>query len=240
MSPLDLDRDLAIRMNQALVGRWPDSVDVWLVQLAYNDALKGAVVVALLAALWAARRPNASGERCRRARSRLLGGVLVVLVALAANRLLASALPFRPRPLHVLPPGDFLRSPALHGGAFAGLSAFPSDHAVMFCGLAMVALRAHLRLGTLALLHALSVLLPRLILGLHWLSDMIAGAALVALFLLGGHLLQRRTRVFEHLLRRAERHPATAAALGASLAFGYSTLFAPHVELARLLASAFR
>lgn len=198
--------------------------------VAFNDALKGMIPVGLIAALWVA----AAGESRNGVRSRLLHALVSTAVALALNRILASVLPHRDRPIHVTPP--ILVPPfGISLGAFNDLSSFPSDHAVMFVGLALGIASVSGRLGVLAFVHAVVVaILPRLYLGLHFLTDVLAGAglALAVHFALGG--IQRPSR---HLraLQWTERWPRTSGFLLASLLFGFATLFDPFVKLATTL-----
>ena len=225
------DRDILLWLN-AFVSRHP-AFDRLVVQIAFNDLFKGAFAMAILC--WAFASLGGPDERLRR--RRLLSLFLCVAPALAANRVLASLLPFRQRPLHREELG-FQVPEALHHKPFSDLSAFPSDHALMFLSFALGLLLIRARLGLLLLLHALLiVLLPRLYLGLHWPSDLLAGAALAVLTVACSEGVARRARWFAALQGLIEARPGPATFLLSLLAFGYATLFDPVVRFARFLTS---
>ncbi len=135
--------------------------------------LKGAVLAAALC--WAWFRPEDPGRRNRRF---VVAALVSSAVAIAAGRALQLLLPFRPRPLHspeiafVLPYGEV---PTV----LDGWSSFPSDHAVMFFALSTGLWFISHRAGVLAYaFSAVIVCLPRIFLGLHYPTDILAGAAL--------------------------------------------------------------
>lgn len=108
----------------------------------------------------------------------LLFGFVAAIVSLAVARVLASGLPFRLRPLHDasvpfrLPYGSDL-------SALMNWSSFPSDHATVFFGLAATLVFVSRPLGGVALFHAIFVVsLPRIYCGIHYPTDVIAGAFL--------------------------------------------------------------
>lgn len=223
-----LDRGLLEFLNR-FAGRWP-ALDQTVKQVALGDLYKGAVTVAVLWGLWFlgdARRPEG--------RRKLATGVTAVLVGLAFNRALAALLPFRPRPLRD-PSMDFHPPHGMHPDLFSTVSAFPSDHAVMFLGLAAVAWSVSRRAGAALFVHALVVvLLPRLYLGLHHPSDMLAGAALG----LGAAWLGLRRRPRALIGGAAEtwarRHAPSFYGLMALLAYLMATLFDDLVQAALLI-----
>lgn len=105
-------------------------------------------------------------------------------------------------------------------------SSFPSDHAVLFFALS-VPLRKRLRwLGAAAFLWtALVICLPRLYLGYHWTSDVIAGAAIgVALMLVLCRLIGA-TGLPAHLLRLSATHPPAFYAIARLLTLEVAVLF---------------
>jgi undecaprenyl-diphosphatase len=178
-----------------------EALDATVRLLALNNLCKGGVVVPLVWWAWFRRRADQA-----KAREILLSTMLACLVSLATARVLARALPFRLRPLH---------DPALHfqmpfgapPAILDGWSSFPSDHAVMFFALGMGLFCADRLAGAIALLYATLVICPpRLYLGLHWPTDIVAGALLGLAF--GWAAAQPRVRVVaaRPLLARAERH----------------------------------
>ena len=100
------------------------------------------------------------------------GTVPAAALALLANAGLAAAVPYRPRPFVALPldvhplvthPPD---------------SSFPSDHAAVTFAVAVCLLRATPRRYRWLLLLALLICAGRVAAGLHWPSDILAGAAI--------------------------------------------------------------
>lgn len=81
------------------------------------------------------------------------------------------ALVRRRRPLGELP-REFITTPVQDGWSF------PSGHALRNTILVLCLRRAHPRLSPLLYLHLAGVCLARLILGLHWPTDILAGIAL--------------------------------------------------------------
>ena len=85
-------------------------------------------------------------------------------------------LPFRERPLHSAAI-DLQIPDALDVEALSGWSSFPSDHATLFFALAIGIGLVSRVAGRLILVHAIFVVsLPRVYLGLHYPTDIVAGA----------------------------------------------------------------
>lgn len=141
-------------------------------------------------------------------RAHLVAVLSASLLGLVLARVLAPTLPFRDRPLHHLELAQ-VRFP-IPSRMLDGWSSFPSDHAVYFFALATGILLISRKLGIFALAFAvLYVCLPRLYLGLHWATDLLAGAALGTAMAL---LLSRaaiRDRLSRPALRWLEKHPAS-------------------------------
>jgi len=181
-----------------------------------TDFLTGALMVALLYYCW-------FSSSAAESRVRLLLGFGAALVSGVASRLLQVSLPLRLRPMHAWDSGfqPLLGiDPALanHWGSF------PSDHAALFFALTAVVWRQSRWLGLLATLSALFGVLPRVYLGLHYLSDVAAGAALgMGLVFMLGRFGPRT------LARRAvawtERKPGLAYGLAFLISFEVATLF---------------
>lgn len=147
--------------------------------LANSHLLKGGLLITLLWYAWFS--PGATPGKQTDNRCHLLATLIGSFVAMALARALASQLPFRQRPLHVealelrLP---FGMDPALDEGWWAS-SAFPSDHAVLFFALAGGLWFVHRYLGVFAVIYAaVFISLPRIYLGLHFPTDILAGAGL--------------------------------------------------------------
>ncbi|MFZ1973236.1 MAG: phosphatase PAP2 family protein [Candidatus Acidiferrales bacterium] len=153
--------------------RSPD-FDYLVMLIGSNELIKGGVITALI--WWAWFRP---GENKTRDHEYLFYGILASFVAVLAARALADFLPFRDRPF---------ANPALHFQLpyhvdfldhMIDWSSFPSDHAAMFFALATSIFFVSRGAGILALLHAIFVVsLPRVYMGMHYPTDILAGAAI--------------------------------------------------------------
>jgi membrane-associated phospholipid phosphatase len=197
--------------------------------VADAEVLKGGLLVALLCALWMTGRGR---DETRAIRGRIVMTVAGAFAALCVSRLLALALPFRARPFEVAGGEATLGQRALESW-----SAFPSDHAALFFALATGILLLCRRLGVLALLHAVVLVsLPRIYLGLHNPTDMLAGAAIGALCALAATRPGLARRAAAPVLAWSEGPRAPwFGALAFLLAFEIATLFDSVRSGARLL-----
>ena len=185
-----------------------DHLVAWV---SLQHLVKGAVVAAVLCGLWFARRTQPERALLR---ERLLATLAAGLVAEIVARTLALSLPFRTRPLHN-PQFPFTPTIGLESGFLDSWSAFPSDHAVLFFALATGALYASRRVGAWLLVYvAVVICLPRIYLGLHHPTDILAGAA----FGIGtAALLQQpalRVPLARPLLAWEQRSPGSFYAFG--------------------------
>lgn len=156
----------------SLAGR-SEFLDILILSAAHNPLLKGGVLAALLWWAW-----SSAGDDVPERRARVLAAVLVSLPAIALARLLAVVLPFRLRPMHEEGIG-FTAPYGLDTGILDGWSSFPSDHAVLFFTLAAGIFCLSRRAGVFALAYAsIFICLPRVYLGLHYPTDIAAGAAI--------------------------------------------------------------
>jgi undecaprenyl-diphosphatase len=176
--------------------------------LCSNYLLRAAGIVPLYWWAWF-REGDAKTEK----RRMLLFGMVSCLLALFLSRLISAVLPFRLRPIH---------NPELHFQAPYGQgtqmllhwSSFPSDHAAVYFALATCLYFVSRQFGIFALCWALFVTcLPRIYLGLHYPSDILAGALLGV----GVAYLSRVGPVYNLFTRRlmtwGERHPGPFYAL---------------------------
>lgn len=167
-----------------------DALDVLVEGVASSHLAKGVPIMMLFWGLWFA------DERVGRAtRPKLLALLVMTLVAIGLGRLLAAVLPFRSRPLHT--PGLDTNVPSvMNSTTLDGWSSMPSDHAVLFFTLAVGFCLVNRWAGIAALLHSLFVIsLTRVYLGLHYPSDILAGAIIGAILALA--LVPPLARFFE-------------------------------------------
>ena len=165
--------------------------------------LRGTVFAALLWWLW---------WRYQSERARVIAAFMSSILAVVVARIIAEILPFRTRPLldatlRFRPPFEGVH---LYDGAGAiGWSLFPSDHAVLFFCLATGIFFVSRRLGVLSGLYALlAVCFPRVYMGIHYPTDMLAGGILgIAI----GYALQRiqiRRALADPILQWSEQNAA--------------------------------
>ena len=166
------DVNTALFFNQ-FAGRHP-WLDLIVGSADMMPLVKGGMIVLLIwFVLFERNRPG----QLRDGFELLIGAVFISAFATIAARGLALCLPFRTRPYV---------TPALHfqlpgGGRLDHFdwSSFPSDHAVMFFALATGILMVSRKLGWFAIAWAaLIVCIPRLYMGEHWPTDILAGAVI--------------------------------------------------------------
>ena len=146
---------------------------------------KGVIIMSLFVYLWFRESPGEPGHLRSQARVVLLrvltGGVAAVVV----SRLLQLVLHIHQRPI-VAALG--LNFPPFMKEEWSGSmwNSFPSDHSMLFFSLSTGLWMIDRRIGIFAFAWSLVVIdLPRLYLGIHYPSDVIAGAALGILFMIG-------------------------------------------------------
>jgi undecaprenyl-diphosphatase len=165
---------------------------------------RGLVLMAMLWWIWFRNGPSV-----RRDREIVVTTIVSSFVALLVGRLLAHELPFRVRPF--ANPDLAMSFPSDPSTMYMlrTWSAFPSDHAMMWCAVATGIFLASRRLGVAAIVYTVVLIgLPRIYLGLHHPTDVLAGLALGALICV---LLNRaviRQRIAAPVLNWSAKHQA--------------------------------
>jgi undecaprenyl-diphosphatase len=169
--------DSIVHSLNGLVGRWP-IFDRAMAFVSMNALCQGALFISIFWYYWFRQADTANRKVTREhLLCTIAGGMFAIVIA----RALAVALPFRMRP-RFEPSLHFVLPQGLDPGNFWDWSAFPSDHAVMFAALATGLVFISWRAGLLSYLYiSVIVLFPRLYLGIHYPTDLLAGAALGAL-----------------------------------------------------------
>jgi membrane-associated phospholipid phosphatase len=213
-----LDAALALALNH-----WAEHATAAgpiLAWLASADLVKTTPFILMLIIAWH-RQPFA------RSRPVVVQGLLGAGLAMALGRLLPAVLPFRFRPLND-PALGLHPVPGVSAGALDSWTAFPSDHGMLFGALVGAAFALDRRLGWAATAFVASlVLLPRMVLGYHYASDILAGVLLG----LGCAWLAQRPWVARYagqpLLAQERRHPAVFHAVAFVLLSQLAVLFGP-------------
>lgn len=166
------------------------------------------------------RSDRKTGER----REVILVAFLACLVALAVGRLLAIGLPARLRPIDN--PALELIRPYGMDIQLHGWSSFPSDHAMFFVSLAVGIFALSRRLGSLALAHVvLLILIPRIYLGLHFATDILAGALIGAVIAFAFLRLPAPRSLARRGRQWSDRHAASFYTVGFIVTWQMATLF---------------
>jgi undecaprenyl-diphosphatase len=186
-----------------------------------TGTLKSMVMLAAFGVLW--HLPAQDQERRREI---LIELFLVVGVALIVNRVISVVLPFRTRPMYET--GIGFRAPLLDAQPdLESWSSFPSDHATLMFAMAACFWRVSPRWGFWFGVFSAFCLTARIYLGIHYPSDVIAGA------LIG--IVTALTLVDRAVVRRCFARPLLAFERRAP-AYFYGLLFASLFELATLFA----
>jgi undecaprenyl-diphosphatase len=203
-----------------------------LAEVSSNPLTKGLPLVALFWGFWFAKSGGAYPYRAK-----VLAGMIVSIAAIIVGRALAVIMPFRLRPMH---DPDVALIPAEHLGpnVLAGWSSMPSDHAIFFAAMCTCIVAIHRVIGVLISLYCFCVvLLPRVIFGLHWPSDILVGVVVgvaVALLTLGV-----ATRVVSEgkWIEKMTRHEAIFYTVMFLLTFQMATLFESSRDFLQLASS---
>jgi len=200
---------------------------VRLIQVIYEDDLKGAFPLALLWWAWFDAQGTAKEREVREKIMASYGGFVISIVAV---RVMMMVLPFRVRPIHLVASG--LHFPDQPFG-WMQWSAFPSDTAALFFFLATCLWSISTLLGSLALLDAAFLIcFPRVFLGIHYPTDILAGAVIGVV---GGYWATRPTT--RAWLARpgiwwVQAHPPSFYATAFLLAFLAARIFWPVQRIA--------
>lgn len=146
-------------------------VDRAALAMTHLYMLRGLPIITLLWWIW-----FRDGPTRQRDREIVITTLVAGLCALALGRFLAYWLPFRVRP--VINPELGLRFLAPAEEGLRSWSAFPSDHAMLWCAMATGVLLASWRIGIFALAYACLFSLSRVYVGLHYPTDVLGGAVL--------------------------------------------------------------
>lgn len=195
-------------------------LDAMINDLAYFNLLKGIPFVLALTWLWVTRR----GDR-QRNREIAVATMLAAFVAIIVGRLVATELPLRLRPMSRtdIP---FVLPYFVHANTLRDWSAFPSDTAMLFSTIATGLWFASARLGLTAHLFAATVIaMPRIYVGLHHPTDIIAGTAIgvvIGVALVNRHV---RPRLAAWPLKVSDAYPVVFTLVAMLVSLQMATMF---------------
>jgi undecaprenyl-diphosphatase len=195
--------------------------DSFMVTLSNTELLKGGAIVAALLWIW-----FHTDERKDHNRELVILTLIVSPGSVLLARGLALSLPFRERPL--LAPSIHFRTPyTMNPHALESWSSFPSDHAAFFFCAATCIFFASRWLGILAFLQSVFVVcLPRIYLGIHYPTDILAGALLGTGMAFGVKAPRVGKAIAGCFLRWEQLHPREFYPVFFMVIFEVSELFA--------------
>jgi len=199
----NLDTSILTDLNRVAVSS--PGLSEFQLFLSENNLIKGGLF--MIAIWWLWFKQDATPDRNQN-RLVIIGILVGCLVGTFATRVLTHLLPFRPRPIYAT---DLHLSPFLwQPDGLDHMTSLPSDHATLYFALATGFFFISRRFGFIALLYALLVIcFPRLFLGYHYPSDLIAGAAVgtVAAYVANRPFI--RHLFYQPVINWQHRHPSS-------------------------------
>ena len=199
-----------------------------MIFLSRAKILKGGVIVAVMWWVWFEK------DNQRNKREALLAATIASIPAVLIARLLSLA-SYRARPL-VDPRVSFHFPYGMDMANWAQVSSFPSDHAVMFFALATGIFLASRAAGWFAFVYvSLLICVPRLYLGEHYATDVLAGAGIGIFAAWLCNLPRIRQPLTGWVFRWMESNPSQFYCCSFLLAYLITELFEPLLGLAELV-----
>jgi undecaprenyl-diphosphatase len=185
---------------------WCPALGPILRYLVNEDLPKGGIVMAVFWGLWFKREKD--DKVLREKREFLFFAFVASISAVLLGRFMALCVPFRVRPMQN-PQFNFPFPYTAPGDTPHSWNSYPSDHAILFSCLAVCLLMVSRPIGIWAVFHTLFVIcLPRIYMGYHYPSDIVAGIVVgVGLALIGSSAKVRKWVARPGLLW-LERYPA--------------------------------
>lgn len=189
--------------------------------LTDSDLFKGCVVMTFYWFLWFSSSADITDKR-----QRIISTFYATFMAMFIARIMSILLNFRTRP--ILNPDNHLvralgfdlnKIPDTH-------NSFPSDHATLFFALATGMYFISKRLGLVLFLYTiLFIIFPRIYLGLHYPTDIIAGAFIGIMPVIVANMKYFRTGISAKILNYSGTHPAIFYSVFFFLTYQIGTLF---------------
>ena len=204
--------------------------DEFVVFLSVTNLLKGGVILGLVWWVWFEK------EDVRNKREALLAGLMASIPALIIAKVL-TVVTFRYRPVNE---ARLVFHPVYGADAadWQQLSSFPSDHAVLFFALATAIFFASRPAGYFSLVYvSVCICLPRLYLGEHYLTDVLAGAAIGIFPAWLANLPRIRKPLTSWALRWMDSSPSQFYSLAFIATYQIAELFDPLLKILHYLRS---
>jgi len=199
--------------------------DHLVVVVSRSDLLKAGLLVAFVWWIWF------ENKDAQRKRETLLAGMVAIVPALLIAKVLA-AMVSRARPL-LEPRLQFQLPYGMHAAEWQQQSSFPSDHAVLLLALATAIFCASRKAGWIAITYATVVgCLPRLYLGEHYATDIIAGAVIGIGCVWLANLPRIRRPLTGRALRWIASRPSQFYCCAFLVSYEIAELFSQALELA--------
>lgn len=137
-----------------------------------NNLVKGGVIIAVLWYLWFNKKSESSHSR-----DKIITTFFCSIIAIAVGRSLNKFLPYRARP--ILNPEFYFTNKIDEFSWLNTLSSFPSDHAILYFSLATGIFLISKKWGLLSYTYVFFIIcFPRIYLGFHYFTDILAGAVI--------------------------------------------------------------
>jgi undecaprenyl-diphosphatase len=229
MSPINsFDAGIISWLNHWAQRSWTLDTAVVLIS---QSLIRAAAIVPLVYWAWFRRDDKDNSAEKIRDRGILVFGMVTCLFSLFIARIISKIAPFRVRPLHD-PDLHFVLPYGMNSSTLLNWNSFPSDHAAVYFTLAMCIYFVSKRAGLLALGYTFFVTcIPRVYLGLHYPTDILAGAALGIVMASLALSPAIRTALTGRILHWQELYPG----LFYAGFFLYAVQLATAFELVRLL-----
>lgn len=202
--------------------------DEFVIFVSTSNLLKGGVVIGLVWWSWF------QNEDVRSKREALLAAMIASFPALAVARVLSWVF-FRHRPFNE---AQFpFRIPyGLSAAEWEGLSSFPSDHAVLFFALATGIFFASRRAGWFTFVYvSIVICLPRVFIGEHYATDILAGAAIGISTAWLANLPSIRSPLTNWALRWQRAKPGQFYCFSFILTYQMAELFDPTLKMLKFV-----